>query len=250
MLPGPLATATYLNRLWTIPFTSNTQLLWYNKKLVKTPPTTWAQMIQQAVQLKSKVEIQGKKYEGLTVWFNSLIQSAGGPDPHRPGPARARRAGQDGGHRDEEPGHLRRPPTRRCPTRRRTTTGSPSRRAASPSRSTTRSSTPRPRWCPELQPNIGFARWPRVVANLPSRPPIGGINLGVSAYSKNPSRAFQAALCLAEPQNQIIASQKGGLPPTQASLYDTKPNPDSLPVRGAAEDEHRRRRTAAGHAGL
>ena len=82
-LPGPLATATYHGHLTSAPFNSNTQLLWYRKDLVKTPPTTWAQMISMAQKLHSEgkpsyVEEQGAQYEGLTVWFNSLVASANG----------------------------------------------------------------------------------------------------------------------------------------------------------------------------
>ncbi len=221
VLPGPLATATYQSRLWTIPFTSNTQLLWYRKDLVKNPPTTWAQMIDEAKSLKSKVEIQGKKYEGLTVWFNSLIQSAGGQILTAAGrPALGA-------------------PAQAAAEVIKSLATSP---AADPSLSNQKEDDNRlvfeqggaafqinypfiyasaQKDAPMLVPKIGFARYPRVAANMPSRPPIGGINLGVSAYSKNPSRAFQAALCLAGAQNQVIASQKGGLPPTQAALYDT-----------------------------
>ena len=35
----------------------------------------------------------------------------------------------------------------------------------------------------EFQQNIGWARYPRTVPDEPSRPPLGGINLAVSAYS-------------------------------------------------------------------
>ena len=37
-LPVPIKTATYKGRLWGAPANSNTQLLWYRKDLVKTPP--------------------------------------------------------------------------------------------------------------------------------------------------------------------------------------------------------------------
>ena len=43
----------------------------------------------------------------------------------------------------------------------------------------------------------------RVDAGRVSRPPIGGINLGVSSYSKHADVAFQAAQCLVKPENQI-----------------------------------------------
>ena len=83
MLPGPLATATWKGTIFGMPDNSNTQLLWYRKDLVPNPPTTWAQMIQDAVKLAKEgkphyIEVQGKQYEGLTVWFNTLVASQGG----------------------------------------------------------------------------------------------------------------------------------------------------------------------------
>ncbi len=66
-----------------MPYNSNTQLLWYRSDLVKTPPKTWAQMISDAEALAKQgkphlIEIQGAQYEGTTVWFNTLVTSAGG----------------------------------------------------------------------------------------------------------------------------------------------------------------------------
>ena len=79
-LKGPLDTATYDGKLYGAPANSNTQLLWYRKDLVQTPPKTWSEMIDMAVKMPKagRIEIQGDAYEGYTVWFNSLIQSAGG----------------------------------------------------------------------------------------------------------------------------------------------------------------------------
>ena len=47
-LAGPLATATYKDKLCAVPFNSNTQLLWYRTDLVPTPPKTWDEMIKMA----------------------------------------------------------------------------------------------------------------------------------------------------------------------------------------------------------
>ncbi|BFO19288.1 hypothetical protein SHKM778_56760 [Streptomyces sp. KM77-8] len=79
----PLQTATWKDRLYAVPYNTNTQLLWYRGDLVPTPPGTWAEMIDMSRDLARRgephyVEIQGAQYEGLTVWFNSLINSAGG----------------------------------------------------------------------------------------------------------------------------------------------------------------------------
>ena len=50
-LKVPLQTATWKGQLVAVPYNSNTQLLWYRDDLVKTPPTTWDQMIADAEQL-------------------------------------------------------------------------------------------------------------------------------------------------------------------------------------------------------
>jgi multiple sugar transport system substrate-binding protein len=69
--------------------------------------------------------------------------------------------------------------------------------------------------------NLGVARYPSVTAGQPSHVTFGGINLGVSRYSTHKDLSFEAAKCLLQPENQIVASEKGGLAPTQENLYDT-----------------------------
>jgi multiple sugar transport system substrate-binding protein len=54
---------------------------------------------------------------------------------------------------------------------------------------------------------------------VPAKVTIGGIDLAVSAYSQHQALAFQAALCLRDAQNQLIAANVGGVPPTISSLY-------------------------------
>ena len=73
---------------------------------------------------------------------------------------------------------------------------------------------------PGLQQKIGWARYPRVVAGKPSRPPLGGFNIGISSKSKHQELDVAAATCIVQPGNQIFAAEKGGNPPTLARLYD------------------------------
>src|SRR5262249_15368261 len=77
---GPLTSGTYQGKLFAAPYTSNVQFLWYRKDRVPTPPKTWDEMIAMAKKLgpNGTIEIQGARYEGLTVWFNTLLASAGG----------------------------------------------------------------------------------------------------------------------------------------------------------------------------
>ncbi len=82
-LPGPLETAKWQNKLYAAPITTNTQLLWYRADLMDEPPQTWEGVVAEAGRLHaagkpSWIAVQGKQYEGLVVWFNTLLESAGG----------------------------------------------------------------------------------------------------------------------------------------------------------------------------
>ncbi|MDT5104341.1 MAG: trehalose/maltose transport system substrate-binding protein [Mycobacterium sp.] len=82
-LPGPLETAKWQDKLYAAPITTNTQLLWYRADLMDKPPATWDGMVSEATRLHaagkpSWIAVQAKRYEGLVVWFNTLLESAGG----------------------------------------------------------------------------------------------------------------------------------------------------------------------------
>lgn len=82
-LPGPLETAKWQDKLYAAPITTNTQLLWYRTDLMPAPPADWDAMVaeakrQHATGGPSWIAVQGKQYEGLVVWFNTLLESAGG----------------------------------------------------------------------------------------------------------------------------------------------------------------------------
>jgi len=215
--------ATYDNRLWAAPFTTNTQLLWYRTDRVKTPPATWDEMIREAERLgpKGTIQAQGERYEGLTVFFTSLLASAGGEILSDNGKEVSLATG----------------PTEKAMAIMKRLADSP---ASDPSLDTCREDQARlafekgdstfminytfvwpsaQRNAPQVAANMGWARWPAVDKNHPSRVTIGGLNLGVGAYSRHPKLAFQAAQCLASEQNQRLAARLGGLPPTMVKLY-------------------------------
>ncbi|MFE0574301.1 ABC transporter substrate-binding protein [Streptomyces albogriseolus] len=225
-LDVPLQTATWKGKLYAVPYNTNIQLLWYRRDLVPKPPTTWAEMLDMSRDLARRgkphyVEIQGAQYEGLTVWFNSLVNSAGGSilNPSATEPSLG-------------------PPAVRAASIMRDLARSP---AADPSLPNQMEDQNRlamesgvaafeinyPFVYPSMRSNnptlfkdFRWAVYPRVDADRPSRPTIGGIDLAVSAYSRHPDLAFDAALCLRDRENQLGAALKGGLPPTLRSLYD------------------------------
>ena len=221
-LEGPLKTVDYQGKIWAIPHTSNTQLLWYRKDRVDTPPDnfTWDEMIDDAVAKKTVVEVQSAQYEGLVVWINALIAGAGGQIVNEQGDVLVNDTAKTAAEIEKK-----------------LATSA----AAPPGMSTNREDEGRLGFQAgrsdymvnysyiypaaaevgeDFQKNIGWARYPRSVPDRPSRPPLGGFNIAVSAYSKNPDLAFEAAECLASPENQALSAELGGLPPTTESVYD------------------------------
>jgi multiple sugar transport system substrate-binding protein len=225
-LAPALATATWKGQLVAVPDNTNTQLLWYRSDLVPKPPTTWAEMIADAEQLAKEgkphyIEIQGAQYEGGTVWFNTMVSSAGGtvlnPDATKV--------------------TLAAPAVKALSIMKQLATST----AADPSMSVDMENQNRLAMeagtaafqlnypfvypgmkldNPKLFKVFKWALYPEVTAGVPAKVTIGGIDLAVSAYSQHKNLAFQAALCLRDRQNQLIGANVGGVPPTIANLYN------------------------------
>ena len=225
-LKPALETAMWKGQLVAVPDNSNTQLLWYDSSLVPHPPKTWAQMFADAAQLKKEgkphyIEIQGAQYEGVTVWFNTLVSSAGGtilnPDATKVtlGP----------------------PAVKALSIMKELATGP----GADPSLNVQMENQNRLAMeagtaafqlnypfvypamkldNPKLFKTFKWALYPEVTPGVPAKVTIGGTDLAVSQYSQHKALAFQAALCLRDRQNQIIGANVGGVPPTITSLYN------------------------------
>jgi multiple sugar transport system substrate-binding protein len=220
-LPGPLKTATYQGRLWAAPANTNTQLLWYRKDLVKSPADTWDGLIKQASALPKAnyIEIQGAQYEGVVVWFNSLVQSAGGTivegDKVTLGPAGLRAAQIMKTLATSKAGDPSISAEKEDQNRLAFEQGAAAFEVNYPFIYPSAKD-----GAPDIFKNLAWAHYPGVNPGQPGKAPVGGINWGVGAYTKHPAEAFAAAACLRNAQNQREAAIKGGLPPTLNSLYD------------------------------
>ena len=105
VFPSVLETAKFEGTLYAAPLWSNTELLWYRSDLVKQPPKTWDEMIDEAESLnpdENLIQVQANKYEGLVVWFNQMVESAGGQVLSGPTSSRSRRT-DDAGARGDGP---------------------------------------------------------------------------------------------------------------------------------------------------
>src|SRR6185437_7051249 len=167
------------------------------------------------------IEIQGAQYEGTTVWFNTMVASAGG--------------------------------TVLNPDATKVTLGPASLKALSIMKQLASSSAADPSLDvqmendnrlameagqaafqlnypfvypamkadnPKMFKNFKWALYPEVVPGHPAKVTIGGIDLAVSHFSQHKALAFKAALCLRDRQNQIIGANVGSAPPTIESLYN------------------------------
>jgi multiple sugar transport system substrate-binding protein len=225
VFPNVIETASFEGGLYAAPFNTNTQLLWYRKDLVPKPPTTWDEMIDEAEKLKEAgtIQVQANRYEGFMVWANALIESAGTQILSGP-----------------ETVELEQGPTEKALEVMGRLANSA---AAPPSLSTSDEDSARLAFeagesafmtnytfayssaneeAPEIAKNMGFARFPRVDAGRPSKPPLGGFNLAVSSFSDNKDIAFDAAACLAGKKSQLTAVESDGLPPSRSDLYSDK----------------------------
>jgi multiple sugar transport system substrate-binding protein len=226
-LEAAVQSATYKDQLFAAPFTSNTQLLWYRESLTPEPPGTWEEMITQAEQLVSDgapglVQVQGQRYEGLVVWFISLLESAG-----------TSVLNEDGTKVELEPEATEK--ALRILSELSNSNAAPSALA------TAREDDGRLAWesgesafmvnytfvwpsangnAPDIAKDMRWARYPGVEGSGPSKVTVGGFNLGVGAYSDHPDLAFEAASCITQEENQLQAATGGGLLPTSESLYD------------------------------
>ncbi len=223
-------TASFEGDLYGAPFNSNTELLWYRKDLVETPPTTWAEMIDQAEELEKDIQVQADRYEGFTVWVNAMIESAGTQILS-----------------DATTVDLEEEPTKKALALIGRLANSP---AAAANIDTSDEDSARLGFeegdsafminytfafgsakenAPDIAKEMGAAKFPEVVEGTPSKPPLGGFNLGVSAYSENPDEAFEAAACLSNAKSQLTATELDGLPPSNKSLYSDKIVQDAFP---------------------
>jgi multiple sugar transport system substrate-binding protein len=76
-IPSTVETALYEDKYWAMPFNTNAGFLYYRDDQVPEAPADWEDVYKTAQQ-DNGVVYQGFRYEGLTVNFLELLYSAGG----------------------------------------------------------------------------------------------------------------------------------------------------------------------------
>jgi multiple sugar transport system substrate-binding protein len=233
-LKGAVKGASWDNALVAAPLWANTQTLWYRKSLAKkagldmTRPVTWDQIIDAAAGNDATVGVQANKYEGYVVWINALITGAGGSivSDTQAGPDASVDIGSEAGKQAAQIIQK--------------LASSP---AAEPDLSVSNEGTVlgplasdaggfMVNWTfaynnysgdKAVLNDLGWARYPETVAGEQSRPPIGGINVGVSTYGSHTDLALDAVRCLTSLDNQVTyAIETANMPARQAAYQDPK----------------------------
>ena len=238
---GIANTVKWEDKVYGIPQWANTQVMWYSKSLAEkagldmTQPVTWDQIIDAAGSNQGTVGVQAKKYEAYAVWINALIMGAGGQiatDLEAGADAEVTidsQAGKDAAAVVEK------------------LASSP---AAQPDMSNSNEGTVLPKlfeggggfmmnwtfvfkgagYTDEQLKDLGWARYPQTVAGQESRPPVGGIDIGVNAASDDVDYALEAASCITDKESQIALATTDGLMPATSSLYEDPKLTEAYPA--------------------
>jgi multiple sugar transport system substrate-binding protein len=91
-LPGPLAGCSFQGKLWAAPLRTDAGLMYYRTDLISSAPSTWTDMASMAAQAAKSKGIkygyvwQGAQYEGLVCDFIEVLEGYGGHvlDPNDP----------------------------------------------------------------------------------------------------------------------------------------------------------------------
>jgi multiple sugar transport system substrate-binding protein len=230
---GAADAATWGGKLVVYPFWSNTQVLWYRKSFVQkvgldmSQPVTWDQIIKAASDGGGTVAVQANKYEGYVVWINALVSGAGGSlvtDASKGVDADVTinsKAGDDAAQVISDLAHSKAAPPDL----------SIAQEGQAGSSFGASNGAFMVNWTyiwhnydatqPDVAKDIGYAMYPETVQGETSRPPYGGIGIGVSSYSHHIDEANEAAACLVEPKQQATqAAITGNMPASPAGYQD------------------------------
>jgi trehalose/maltose transport system substrate-binding protein len=211
-------TTEFDGKNWAVPFNSNAGFIYYRTDQVKEAPKDWETLYQEA-QKGNGVVYQGFRYEGLTVNFLELLYSAGGSivsDDGKSATADSQEVKDvlkfmaDGIKNGAAPKAVT------------TYKEEESRRAFESGNATFMRNWPYAYALgkdSKLADKFDIATFPGF-AGKDAAGVIGGYNLGISAFSKNPEGSLAFIEFATKADQQKIMATEASLPPTVSSVYD------------------------------
>ena len=238
-----IESAMWKDEMVAAPFWANTQVLWYRKSVAKeagldmTKPVTWQQVIEAAEKTDTTVGVQAMRYEGYMVWINALIEGAGGHVVENPG--------ADGTELkfglDSEAGKAAATIIRTIADKGLAgpAMGSSDETVALDLFQSDKSGflLNWPYVYSALQGNevewlddVGWARYPQTVEGEESKPPLGGIELGVNQASEKKDLAWEAIECITSEENQKAYMLGSGNPAANKKVYEDSEIKEAFPT--------------------
>jgi len=219
--------AKYQDKYWAVPFNTNAGFLYYRTDKVKQAPKTWQQVYQDA-KSDGGLAYQGSRYEGLTVNFLELLYSAGGKAISDDGKkatidspeAKSVLEFMQQGVKDGA-----------VPKSVSTYTEEESRRAFESGKAALERQWPYAYSLGLQSPIKGKFKITTLPGwkDNPGGGVIGGYNLAINAYSKNPGTALAFAEFVTQPKQQEFMAAKTSLPPTLSEAYNAPDVKKALP---------------------
>jgi len=255
VLDAPLETVYWDDQLVAAPFWANTQLLWYRKDAVKaagvdpaSPDFTWEDMIKAAVDEDKVIGVQANRYEGYMVWINALVTSAGGEiitNVDKGKDATPDIASPAGDAAAKVVGDLAR--SKAAPPAMSTAGEEEARSAFQGDRGMFMVNWPYVYAAAagdaetgaidaSVVDDIGWARYPEVIAGERSKPPLGGINLAIGEYTKYPTQAVELVKCLTSLKSNVQYMVDSGNPAAKAAAYDDPAVRKAFPMADLIRD--------------
>jgi len=226
--------STWKGKLVAVPFWANTQLLWFRKSIAQaqgldmTKPVTWDQIISAAQMARRTVGIQADLYEGYTVWINALIAGAGGQIVENSGAiAKNIKLGVNTDAGKDAATIIQKLVQARVGGPALSTNEEAQALALFEGTGTSAFLLNWPYvWAAmpgdgvKFLDDVGWAQYPQTVAGQASKPPFGGIEIGVGAYTKHKDFALAAAKCITSADHQKEYMLGTGNPAANKTVYD------------------------------
>jgi multiple sugar transport system substrate-binding protein len=229
-IPSTLQTITYDGKIWGVPSSTDTGLLFYRTDQVKSPPSTWQQVYQDAAKTSpAGIAYQGASYEGLTCDYLELAYAAGGKvlsddgkksEINSPQNLKALQFMVDGIKNGSAPKSVT------------TMMEEPARLAWEAGKVSFMRNWPYAYSLSEKAPKVKgkFAVEPLPTFQGAGKAGIlGGHNMVISAYSKNPGAMLKFIDFMTSPERLTLNAVKWSKAPTIASVYDDPKVKKALP---------------------
>jgi multiple sugar transport system substrate-binding protein len=233
-IPSTVDTTEYQGKNWAIPFNSNAGFIYYRTDEVNEAPKDWETLYEEAGK-GNGVVYQGFRYEGLTVNFLELLYSAGASVVSEDGKEATADSPEvkdvltfmaDGIKNGDAPKAVT------------TYKEEESRRAFESGNATFMRNWPYAYALgkdSKLADKFDISTFPGYKGNEGAGV-LGGYNLAISAYSKNPEGSLAFAEFATDPEQQALMATEASLPPTLTETYDDPAVKKAMPFAAELRD--------------